>query len=119
MRKLLLAVLKGYKRFVSPLLGPRCRFYPSCSDYSQEAITNFGAARGSYMAVCRIGRCHPGCDGGHDPVPARFSWRPWRRVEPPVTPAETASAVVAHAAAADSDQSAERQIAPPDKGSKN
>ena len=80
-RWLLLALLRLYKRFLSPLLGQRCRFYPSCSTYAAEAISQHGAARGSYMAVCRVARCHPGCEGGHDPVPLVFSWRPWRREE--------------------------------------
>lgn len=78
-RWLLLALLRFYQRFISPLLGQRCRFYPSCSRYAAQAIAHHGAARGSYMAVCRLARCHPGCEGGHDPVPLVFSWRPWRR----------------------------------------
>jgi hypothetical protein len=79
LRSLLLALLRFYQRFVSPLLGPRCRFYPSCSAYAVDAITRHGAVRGSYMAACRLARCHPGCEGGHDPVPERFTWKPWRR----------------------------------------
>jgi len=78
-RTLLLALIVGYQRFISPLLGPRCRFYPSCSRYAAAAIATHGAARGVYMAVCRVGRCHPGCAGGHDPVPLVFTWRPWRQ----------------------------------------
>ena len=80
-RWLLLALLRFYQRFISPLLGQRCRFYPSCSRYAAQAIANHGAARGCYMAACRLARCHPGCEGGHDPVPLVFSWRPWRRGE--------------------------------------
>lgn len=78
LRELLLMLLRIYKRLISPLLGQRCRFYPSCSTYAAEAIARHGAARGSYMAVCRVARCHPGCEGGHDPVPERFTWTPWR-----------------------------------------
>lgn len=78
LRACLLFLLRGYKRFISPLLGPRCRFYPSCSDYAAGAIRRHGALRGSYMAACRLGRCHPGCEGGHDPVPEQFSFTPWR-----------------------------------------
>ena len=67
--RLLILALRGYKRFVSPLLGPRCRFVPSCSEYAMEAIARHGAARGAWLAVRRLGRCHPLHPGGHDPVP--------------------------------------------------
>jgi hypothetical protein len=86
LRSLLLALLRFYKRFISPLLGPRCRFYPSCSDYSAAAIRRHGALAGSYMTVCRLARCHPGCEGGHDPVPETFTLTPWRA--PPPKPPE-------------------------------
>nr|WP_282452940.1 membrane protein insertion efficiency factor YidD [Lysobacter sp. CAU 1642] len=62
-------LLRVYKRFLSPLLGPRCRFYPSCSDYAAEAVRLHGSARGSWLALRRIGRCHPFSEGGVDPVP--------------------------------------------------
>ncbi|MCB1554960.1 MAG: membrane protein insertion efficiency factor YidD [Xanthomonadales bacterium] len=71
MKALLLALLRAYKRFLSPLLGPRCRFYPTCSEYAAEAIGRFGAWRGSWLAAKRLARCHPLCEGGHDPVPDR------------------------------------------------
>lgn len=67
--RVLLAVVQAYRRLVSPLLGPRCRFAPSCSAYAVEALMTHGAARGSWLAVRRIGRCHPFHPGGHDPVP--------------------------------------------------
>ncbi|MFT3668075.1 MAG: membrane protein insertion efficiency factor YidD [Pseudoxanthomonas sp.] len=68
--RLLILLLKGYKRFISPLLGPRCRFVPSCSEYAMEAIGRFGPLKGSWLAVRRIARCHPLHPGGHDPVPS-------------------------------------------------
>lgn len=67
--RLLIALLRGYKRFVSPLLGPRCRFYPTCSVYAMDAIATHGALRGCWLATRRVARCHPLHPGGHDPVP--------------------------------------------------
>ena len=69
MQTVLIALLRLYKVAVSPLLGNRCRFYPSCSDYAREAIQYHGAARGSYLAVKRLCRCHPFSAGGIDLVP--------------------------------------------------
>jgi len=66
---LLIGLISGYRRFISPLLGPRCRFYPSCSAYALEAIRVHGAGRGSWLAVRRLSRCHPFHPGGLDPVP--------------------------------------------------
>ena len=71
MRALLIGPIRAYQRGISPLLGPRCRFYPSCSHYAVEAIERFGAARGSWLALKRISRCHPLNAGGLDPVPER------------------------------------------------
>ena len=68
-KQFLLLNLRGYKRFISPMLGQRCRFAPSCSEYAMTAIERFGPARGSWMAAKRIGRCHPFHPGGYDPVP--------------------------------------------------
>jgi putative membrane protein insertion efficiency factor len=73
MSRMLIALIQLYRRAVSPLLGERCRFAPSCSAYAAEAIGRFGAVRGGWLALRRIGRCHPFNPGGHDPVPAERS----------------------------------------------
>jgi putative membrane protein insertion efficiency factor len=67
--RLLLMPLVGYRRWVSPMLPARCRFYPSCSAYAVEAIQTHGPARGGWLAVRRFARCHPFNPGGVDPVP--------------------------------------------------
>ncbi len=64
----LIAIISGYRYFISPWLGNRCRFYPSCSEYSQEAILKLGMAKGLALTVWRILRCHPYHPGGYDPV---------------------------------------------------
>jgi len=69
--RLLMVPIEGYRRFVSPLLPPRCRFAPSCSEYALTALAEHGAARGLWLAVKRIARCHPFNPGGYDPVPVR------------------------------------------------
>jgi uncharacterized protein len=69
--RLLMVPIAGYRRFVSPLLAPRCRFAPSCSEYALTALAEHGAARGLWLAVKRIARCHPFHPGGYDPVPSR------------------------------------------------
>lgn len=69
MRKLLVGLIKLYQWCLSPFFGTSCRFNPSCSNYAIEAINLYGALKGGYLAVLRIGRCHPWCEGGHDPVP--------------------------------------------------
>jgi len=69
MRVVLKGLIRLYRYFVSPLLGPNCRFYPSCSCYAEEAIEHHGLARGSYLAARRILRGHPWHPGGYDPVP--------------------------------------------------
>jgi putative membrane protein insertion efficiency factor len=69
MEKLLTGMIRAYQLLLSPFLGNHCRFEPGCSAYAVEAIRTYGAARGSWLAVKRIGRCHPFCEGGHDPVP--------------------------------------------------
>lgn len=69
MQKFLIAVIKAYRYTLSPLTGPRCRFYPTCSAYALEAIERHGAWRGGQLAARRIARCHPFHPGGVDPVP--------------------------------------------------
>jgi putative membrane protein insertion efficiency factor len=71
MRKLFLGVIRLYQLAISPMLGPRCRFYPSCSCYAHEAIERFGVLYGAYLAVRRLLRCHPFHAGGYDPVPPK------------------------------------------------
>jgi putative membrane protein insertion efficiency factor len=65
----LLGAVRSYRSWVSPLLGARCRFHPSCSAYAEEALTRYGGRRGAWLAVRRLGRCHPFHPGGLDPVP--------------------------------------------------
>jgi putative membrane protein insertion efficiency factor len=67
--RVLMVLITGYRRFVGPMFSPRCRFAPSCSAYALEAVREHGALRGSWLAVRRIGRCHPFNPGGFDPVP--------------------------------------------------
>ena len=69
MKRLLLGLVRFYQYLISPLLGPRCRFHPSCSHYAIEAIERHGTLRGGWLAVRRLGRCHPWHPGGYDPVP--------------------------------------------------
>jgi len=75
----LLWLLRGYKRVLSPLFLPSCRYVPTCSEYAIEAIERFGAARGSAVAIWRLLRCHPFVRGGFDPVPNRAGVEIFRR----------------------------------------
>jgi uncharacterized protein len=67
----LIALVQGYRLFFKAWLGNRCRFEPSCSAYALQALRQHGAAAGAVLTTRRLLRCHPGCEGGHDPVPAR------------------------------------------------
>ena len=74
--RVLTALVVAYRRYVSPVLPARCRFYPSCSAYAQEAIAVHGALRGTALAIRRLSRCHPFHPGGFDPVPDPIRHRP-------------------------------------------
>jgi putative membrane protein insertion efficiency factor len=69
MKRILIAIVRGYKKYISPLLPQSCRFSPTCSEYAMEAISKHGAWKGSLLALWRILRCNPFCKGGYDPVP--------------------------------------------------
>jgi len=69
MKLFLLLLLRAYQYTLRPLLGANCRFYPSCSDYSRDAIERYGALRGSWLSARQIARCHPYHAGGYDPLP--------------------------------------------------
>ncbi len=72
MKQVLIALVKFYRRFISPLTPPQCRFVPTCSQYALEALEKYGAAKGTWLAVRRLSRCHPFHRGEHDfydPVP--------------------------------------------------
>ena len=69
MKRLLLGMIRVYQLFLSPVLGSSCRFEPSCSCYTHEAIEKHGAVKGSWLGLKRIGKCHPWNQGGYDPVP--------------------------------------------------
>ncbi|NGY06488.1 membrane protein insertion efficiency factor YidD [Solimonas terrae] len=69
-------LIRAYQILISPLLGPRCRFYPSCSHYAVTALRTHGIVRGSWLSARRIVRCHPLNPGGYDPVPERVQGRP-------------------------------------------
>jgi putative membrane protein insertion efficiency factor len=68
MKKLLILMIKFYRKYISPLKRPSCRFYPTCSEYALEAISKYGALKGGFLGVKRILKCHPYNKGGYDPV---------------------------------------------------
>ena len=71
MKRLALALIRLYQATLSPVIGSQCRFTPTCSQYTYEAIARFGAAKGSWLGLKRLARCHPFHEGGYDPVPTR------------------------------------------------
>ncbi len=73
MKVLLIALVQAYRLLLSPWLGGACRFTPSCSAYALGCLQQHGAAAGSYLTLRRLVRCHPWCQGGHDPVPGAKS----------------------------------------------
>lgn len=73
MQRLLIKLVRGYQRFISPLFPPSCRYYPTCSSYTINALNVHGGLKGSMMGVSRILRCHPFVKGGLDYVPIKFS----------------------------------------------
>ncbi len=68
-RRIVLLPIRGYQKFISPALPPSCRFSPSCSQYTLEAVSRYGALKGLWLGVRRLIRCHPFNPGGYDPVP--------------------------------------------------
>ncbi len=68
-KKLFILLIRFYQRFISPFIGPHCRFTPTCSQYALEAIKKYGALKGGYLATRRLLKCHPFHEGGYDPVP--------------------------------------------------
>jgi putative membrane protein insertion efficiency factor len=77
MKYLLIGLLKGYRKVISPLYGNVCKYYPSCSAYALEAVTVHGAAKGTWLAARRLGSCHPWAEGGYDPVPGTPASAAW------------------------------------------
>ena len=73
MKRMLIALVRGYQRFISPLFPPSCRYHPTCSNYMIRAIKVHGAFKGTLMGIARILRCHPFVKGGVDCVPLKFS----------------------------------------------
>ncbi|MBE3550072.1 MAG: membrane protein insertion efficiency factor YidD [Brockia lithotrophica] len=69
MRRLILGTLRAYQKYVSPLKSPSCRFYPTCSEYTVQAVEKYGVVKGLVLGAKRVARCHPFHPGGDDPVP--------------------------------------------------
>ena len=73
MSRLVILLIQAYRYLLSPLFGPSCRYHPTCSSYAITAVKRFGIAKGGWLAIRRIGRCHPWHEGGYDPVPSKSS----------------------------------------------
>lgn len=81
MQWLLIKLVRLYQLLLSPIMGNQCRFAPTCSHYAIEALEQHGAIRGSWLTIKRLGRCHPGCEGGLDPVPHKNSVKQTKAVK--------------------------------------
>lgn len=88
MKTILIALLRGYRAVISPLYGPVCKYYPSCSAYALESVTVHGAWRGSGLAVRRLAHCHPWSAGGYDPVPGTDAARAWASEQALTSPSQ-------------------------------
>ena len=75
-KRLLMLLIRAYQLCISPLLGPKCRFYPSCSAYALDALRQHGTGKGSWLALKRLCKCHPWHPGGYDPVPEKSNSTP-------------------------------------------
>lgn len=82
MKIIALLPIRFYRYAISPMMGPHCRYEPSCSAYAEEAVKRFGLVKGSWLAGKRLARCHPGYPGGYDPVPEIFSLGSRNRQDP-------------------------------------
>ncbi|MSQ65330.1 MAG: membrane protein insertion efficiency factor YidD [Limnohabitans sp.] len=91
MQQLLVAFVKAYRLMLSPWLGSSCRFNPTCSVYALQALEAHGAGLGSYLILKRLARCHPWCDGGHDPVPHKQYINPMGPATGHISPTSTES----------------------------
>ncbi len=79
MKKIIILLIRFYQKFISPLFPPSCRFYPTCSNYTLEAVEKFGVIKGLYLGFRRVLRCNPMNEGGYDPVPEEFHFFVVRR----------------------------------------
>lgn len=75
MKTILISLVRFYRSFISPMMAPHCRFYPTCSCYAQESLQRHGALKGSYLTLHRLSKCHPWHDGGVDLVPDDFYFK--------------------------------------------
>ena len=79
MKKIIIGLIRFYQKFISPLFPPTCRFYPTCSEYTVQAVERFGVVKGLYLGLRRVLRCNPLNEGGYDPVPEEFHFFVVRR----------------------------------------